>query len=94
MPEWLKEKCQKIVDREKLIEFFGEVAGGRVKDHKVVDGKVVQVPASLEIRLKYAVELMDRGFGKPVQGVEFGGTDGQPLTIKVVNYGTNAPSQV
>ena len=51
-PDWLKAKCQKIVDREKLVEFLGRVGGG------VVDCEVKDRLRAIEI-------LMDRGWGKP-----------------------------
>lgn len=66
-PSWLREKCQSIIDRDKLVEFLADVAAGRVNDHKVIDGEIVEIPASLHDRRECAIELIDRGFGKAIQ---------------------------
>lgn len=64
---WLREKCQAIVEKDKLVEFLADVAAGRIMDHKVIDGEVHKVPASLHDRTECAIELLDRGFGKATQ---------------------------
>ncbi len=75
-PDWLKKKCALIVDRNKLIEFLGDVASGKYKD------KVPYVrPVRVEIRLKAIEMLLDRGFGKPSQDVGVSGEIGGKLII-------------
>lgn len=84
-PNWFKAKCAAIVDKKKLLDFVGRVAEGLESDHRLSEGVVVELPASIHDRL-YAVEMLcDRGFGKPVQAVS--GVDGGPLVIQMVNYG-------
>lgn len=36
--------------------------------------------------------MLDRTFGKPAQSLELGGKDGQPITVKIVQYGGTASS--
>jgi hypothetical protein len=65
-PDWLKEKCQTIIDREELIDLLGRVARGDDMEQVVTDnGEVLQVPASIKDRLKAIEMLLTRGFGKP-----------------------------
>lgn len=69
-PSWLREKCQKLVEKDKLIQFLADVAAGRIPDHRVVDGKIVEIPASLHDRKECAELLLDRGWGKPLQMID------------------------
>lgn len=67
-PGWLKEKCQNIVDRKKLIEFLASVASGEKVDFTVtIDGRIVFIPAKPKDRIAATIELIDRGFGKSIQ---------------------------
>jgi hypothetical protein len=91
-PDWLKVECQKIIEREKLIQFLGDVAAGRVMDNKVNNGVVIKVPASLADRRACAVELLDRGFGKAIQTVA--GDSESPPALLVFPNPTNADQWV
>ena len=73
-PNWLREQCRKIIDREKLLNFYADAASWRLMDHRVVDGQVMEVPATLETRLLFSKELFDRGFGKSTQPMEHSGS--------------------
>jgi hypothetical protein len=75
--EILRRRCREEIETRKGIEFVGRVMDGTETEAMTVtvgSGKdahteVVQVPAKIRDRL-YAFELlMDRGFGKPEQGV-------------------------
>jgi hypothetical protein len=79
-PNWLKEKCREIVETNELVEFLGDVATGKNVEQVVTDqGEVIRVPAPVSERRRAIQELMDRGWGKPVQGMEVSGIDGDPL---------------
>jgi hypothetical protein len=54
-------------DGEDLVRFVVEVFRGAVEGTRLRD------------RLEAATWLADRGFGKPTQGVELAGKDGEPL---------------
>ena len=71
-PDWLKEKCQNIVDKNNLIEFLGKIASS--EDQNTKD------------RMKAIEMLLDRGFGKPQQTMEHSGDKGRPLTINILDY--------
>lgn len=43
---------------------------------------------SEQAQIAAAKELLDRGYGKSVQAVELGGSDGRPLNL-VVKFGAN-----
>jgi hypothetical protein len=76
-PDWLKEKCQAIVEREKLIEFLADVASGKEVDVAIdMGGKAHPVPANCKNRIAAAIELLDRGFGKATQAVTHSVDDG------------------
>lgn len=77
-PDALKELCKDIVDRKSLIERLGQVASGDpivpamgafgpLKDKK---GKQIYVAAPIKAQIDAISELLDRGYGKPVQQVE------------------------
>lgn len=53
---------------------------------RVIEG---ELPVHPDTRLKAWREARDSGYGKPVQGVELGGNDGQPVTVKMIMYGDN-----
>lgn len=70
-PDWLKNKCQELIDKHKIIEFICDVASGEYTE-VVFDGELkreIRVSAKADERLKAANMLLDRGFGKPVQDV-------------------------
>lgn len=90
-PDWLKEKCQNAVDKNKLIDFLTRVATGEeTEQHVTKDGEVVDIAMGGMVRLRAAEMLLDRGFGKPMQAVELGAQGGGPLQIQIVNYGAKA----
>lgn len=94
-PEWLKTKCQKIVEDKELIEFLAAVASGEPFVEKCAimnpdgnKGKVFEKTresADVKDRLKAVEMLMDRGWGKPAQAVEVSG--------EVKNYVFALPNQ-
>lgn len=76
-PDWLKAKCQKIIDKDKLVEFLRDVAKGKNMEQVVTDeGVSIAVPAAIRERLKATEMLLDRGFGKAAQHVELGAGEG------------------
>lgn len=79
-PNWLKERCQEIIDKEAVIEFLGGVVAG--KDFEQVvnsEGETLKLPPPLKDRIKAAELLLDRGYGKAGQSVEVSGPEGKPL---------------
>ncbi len=79
-PDWLKEKCKQIVDKRKLVEFLGKVAGGENTEQVVTDqGETLSVPAPIKDRIKATEILLDRGFGKVSQPLEHSGEVGGRL---------------
>lgn len=79
-PDWLKEKCRKLVDRKKLLEYVARVAAGEETERVVIrlpgngGSDVEEVPCSTKDRLHAFELLMDRGFGKAIQAVEHSGS--------------------
>ncbi len=68
-PDWLKEKCQGIVEKEKLVEFLGDVAKGADIEQVVTEnGVTIQIPAPIKERIKAVEILLNRGFGKVDEG--------------------------
>lgn len=81
-PDWLKQKCQSLVDKRKLIEFLANVAEGKDVEQRINEnGECLKVPADIKDRIKATEILIERGFGKAVQGLELSGTNGQQLVI-------------
>ena len=77
-PDWLKAKCQNIVDKRNLYEWLGEVAAGDLVEQKVVfdnknKPKKVKCPAEIRDRIKAIEMLSDRGYGKALQSIEHSG---------------------
>lgn len=74
-PDWLKEKCKKIVQDKKLVEFLADVASGeKINKTDVYDltGKKVgesESSAAPKDRIHATEILLDRGFGKAVQPI-------------------------
>lgn len=82
-PDWLKEHCRDIVNREKLIERLAKVAAGEEVDVNVTqEGERIKCPAPIMAQLKAIQELLDRGFGKPAQAVEHTGKDGGSIIFQ------------
>lgn len=92
-PEWLKAKCQKIIDRSHLLDFLGQVVAGEcVEKTFAPDGNILLSPAAVRDRLKAAEMLLDRCYGKAPQSLGVTGADGGPLQVVVVNYAEQAKS--
>lgn len=99
-PDWLKQKCQSIIDRKKIMEYLGRVAAGEETEQQVVvvrDGKdshteIEEVKCSTRDRLHAIDMLLERGFGKAPQGLQLTGADGGPVswTINVVGVSASA----
>lgn len=84
-PDWLKAKCAELIDRKKLLDYVARVAAGEETESRMTkDGDLFDVPCSTHDRLHAFELLMERGFGKPVQGVELSGKEGAPATFDVV----------
>lgn len=80
--DWLKEKCQEAIDKNKLIDFLTRVATGEeTESHVTKDGDVVDIPMGGMVRLKATEMLMDRGFGKPQQEVAVSAPSGRFILI-------------
>lgn len=92
-PDWLKAKCQALIDKHKLLDLVANVAAGKEQEPYVdKDGQVTMVPVSWMHRLKAFDLLMERGFGKAVQAVDLGNSDGTPLSIQIMNYAQAPPT--
>lgn len=91
-PDWLKTKCASLVDKHKLLEYLARVAAGEETEQRVVvvrEGnsahtEIEEVKCSPHDRMHAIEMLLERGYGKPVQGVEVGGKDGAPIAFDVV----------
>jgi hypothetical protein len=84
-PDWLKAKCQKIIEKRKLIEFLADVAAGEEVDFIVnLKGKRIPCPANTKDRISAMKELLDRGYGKSIQPTEI--STPEPLTIKFLHF--------
>lgn len=69
--EWLKVKCQKLIENKKIVEFLASVANGEDVEQKINDnGEVIKIPADVRDRIKASEILIDRGFGKSTQNFE------------------------
>lgn len=76
-PDWLKEKCQKIVDRIKVLEFLGDVVEGKDVEQIVNDvGETLRVPPPIRERIKASEILLERAYGKVKQELEHSGEVG------------------
>ena len=57
-PEWLRLKCQNIVDKNELLKVLSDVATGADMEQVVTEnGETVSVPAAIKERLK-AIEIL------------------------------------
>lgn len=73
-PDWLRAKCDEIIEKYDLMAFLGKVAGGENVEQVVTDqGETLPVPASVKDRLRAAEMLLDRRYGKPTQSLEHSG---------------------
>lgn len=73
-PDWLKAKCQDLIDKNKVLEFLASVANGDDVEQAVgAEGEVIRVPAAVRDRIKASEVLLERGFGKVPQALEHSG---------------------
>lgn len=74
-PDWLKKKCQDLIEKGKLLEFLRKVAEGEDIDQQINEnGECLKVPASIKDRLRAFELLADRAWGKPAQAMEHSGS--------------------
>jgi hypothetical protein len=67
-PNWLRERCKDLVDRQDLLNFLVEVAKGKdVESTLGPNGERIFLPAKVRDRMEAIKELIDRGWGKPLQ---------------------------
>jgi hypothetical protein len=79
-PDWLKARCQEIIDKAQVVEFLGSVVAGEDVEQAVGDqGEAIRLPASVRDRLRAAEILLDRGFGKPNQSLDVAVTEQSEL---------------
>lgn len=86
--DWLKEKCQKLIEKKKLFEWLSDVAAGEDVETSITYDKENHPhksmrPADTKDRLKALEMLADRGWGKPAQAVELGGDLMEQLLAEV-----------
>jgi hypothetical protein len=73
--DWLRDKCQGLISRHKLIEFLAQVASGEYMEN-VFDGSQktgLMRSAEAKDRMRAVEMLLDRGFGKAQQSIEHSG---------------------
>lgn len=88
-PDWLKEKCKKLIDKHKLLEYVARVAAGEeTEDRADKEGNAYTVGVSTTDRLHAFDLLMQRGFGKAIQAVEVSGS--VKTTYNIVIEGNDA----
>ena len=96
-PDWLKIKCQKLIEKNNLIEFLANVASGEYTERIIAEAGqtiIVRRSANAETRLKALSMLLDRGFGKPPQDMALTDGGGQPLQVIVTAYSTQAKGEL
>lgn len=83
-PNWVKKKCQDLIDKHKLLEFLAEVASGEYKEAwvSIKTEKTIMRPVDAETRMKAINMLLDRGYGKPLQDMQLSGTVGGKMIIQ------------
>jgi hypothetical protein len=83
-PEWLRDKCREIIDRQELIDFVGNVAAG-LPFKAMIGSTEMKVSADVKERLKAVEMLKEWGFGKAAQPLT--GADDGPLIVERVFFG-------
>lgn len=67
-PDWLRKKCQEIVERDDLVGFLRDIARGKDFPQSINEnGEVVDFPAKVRDRKEAATYLIERGYGRPFQ---------------------------
>jgi hypothetical protein len=87
-PDWLKEKCKKLIDRKKLLDYLARVAAGEETEERATKYGAVTVAVSAHDRMHAIELLMDRGFGKALQAVEHSGS--VATTFNIIIEGVDA----
>lgn len=77
LAEAVKEFCGK--DGRKLVAALYVIAFGKPAEQKALFD--VKLKVSVRDRREAIKELLDRGFGKPVQALEHSGPDGGPIDL-------------
>ena len=80
-PDWLRAKCQALIDKNKLIEFLADVGSGEYMEN-IFDGSTktgLMRSADAKDRIRAIEILLDRGFGKATQPLEHSGNVGSRL---------------
>ncbi len=76
-PDWLKEKCAKLVEDKKIVEFIAEVAS--------------TAKYEMRDRIKCSEILLERAYGKPLQAVmpvdDKGAYQPYSITVKIDDGG-------
>jgi hypothetical protein len=87
-PEWLKAKCQALIEKHKLIDFLVDVAKGKDVEHSVDEnGESKLVPAAVRDRIKAMEILLERGYGKSPQQTDLtSGGKGLLEILREVHY--------
>lgn len=91
-PNWFRYKCNRILDKRKLLDFCGAVAAGDLVDERSEYDPLTKseawVPckATIKDRLKAIEFLTSYGHGLPVQSLEHGGVGGTPFIVEVVDF--------
>lgn len=87
-PDWLRQKCQEIIDKKAVLEFLGGVVAGENFEQVVnSDGEVIALPPPLKDRIKASELLLDRGYGKAAQSLALSNPDGssfEPVSTKAL----------
>jgi hypothetical protein len=79
-PDWLRTKCQKLLEKHKLIEFVAKVAAGEDIDQAINDnGECLKIPAGVKERLKAVEMLKEWGLGKTPDNVDV------EITHRIIN---------
>lgn len=73
--DWYKAKCAEIIEKNKLMEWLGQVARGEDVEQRVNEnGEILKIPASVKDRMRALEMLQDRAWGKPSQDISHSGS--------------------
>ncbi len=72
-PDWLKQQVRDIIGKDKLVQRLAQIARGDNIDQPLSNGEVVPIPAPVAEQRKAILDLLERGYGKVVQGIEHSG---------------------
>ena len=84
-PDWLRRKCQQIIEKNRLLEFLADVANGKNFEQGMgTDGKVFMIPATVKDRLRATELLIERGYGKSPQEIKQVDDEGKSIPYSIV----------